>query len=104
MKGTIQAKVVSGGTYNQYKELIPDSVKDDWDVPRECSFTPVTQNSRGVYLDGEFIRSAYIITVEEMDFRAEYIRLTDSRGNVLCEKEVLSLEVLEEVQRIKITV
>ena len=102
MKGTVRAKGFIGGGFNEYGEPIPTTI--EWGNPVECSYYANTLNNRGRYSGGVFTQSEYTITTEDMDFDAKQIRLTDSRGKVVCEKVVQSIEVLEDVQRVKITV
>ena len=44
-------------------------------------------SKNGRYDDGNYLQSSYIITTEDMNVEAITIRLTDSRGKVVCEKE-----------------
>lgn len=101
MKGLIQAQIQTGGGENEYGEPIPSKV--DWGKKTECTYNANELNNRGRVHDFKFTQSAYIITVFDMDFRASIIRLFDSSDNMVVEQEVQSLEVLEEVQRVKIT-
>ena len=70
----------------------------------ECRYISTLFNQKGRYEGGTFTQSAYEIVIENMDFNAKTIRLIDSRGNQVCEKDIQSLEVLETIQRIKITI
>jgi len=102
MKGYIQARIQVDGGFNDDGEPIASSV--DWSKEIECTYQANTLNNRGRYEDGNFTQSTYTIIVYDLDFTATYIRLSDSRSNMVCEKEVQSVEVLENVQRVKVTV
>lgn len=56
----------------------------------------------GVYQDGTFTMLSFTITIQDLSFRAEEVRLKDEDGNIVSEKNVLKLEVLKTVQRVKI--
>lgn len=101
MRGTIAAKVsIGGGSNPETGEPIP--VTYAWGDPVECLYKAVELSNRGRYTDGEFEQAAYVVTTDSMEFAGTYMLLKDSRGNVVCEKEVISLEILEDVQRVKI--
>jgi hypothetical protein len=102
MKGYIQAQIQTGGGKNQFGELVPAEIS--WGSKKECRYHANVLNNRGKYEDGKFTQSAYIITLFDMDVEASIIRLFNSKDNLICEKEVQSLEILEDVQRVKITV
>lgn len=102
MNGYIQPQINHGGGFDDNGEPIPST--PSWGENIECKYFANTLNNRGRYEGGEFTQSAYEITIYDMEFHAEYIRLLDSRGNEVIEKKVQSLEVLEEVQRVKITI
>lgn len=101
MVGTIAAKVqIGGGSNPETGEPLP--VTYDWGEAVECLYKAVELSNRGRYADGEFEQAAYVVTTDSMEFDGTYMQLKDSRGNVVCEKEVISLEVLEDIQRVKI--
>lgn len=102
MNGRIQSQIVSGGGENEYGETI--AAQTTWGEKVNCKYQANTMNNRGRYTDGEFTQSAFTITITDMNFTANVIRLFDSRDNEVCIKEVQSLEVLESIQRVKITV
>jgi hypothetical protein len=102
MNGTVQTQIVVESGENEYGETIPASI--EWGEKTECRYHANTLDNRGRYDGGKFTQSSYIITVFDMEFTAKVIRLFNSRNNLVCEKEVQSLEVLENVQRVKVTV
>lgn len=103
MNGTIQAKIKTGGGVNP-ETGAPIPVESSWGVPVECKYKANVLSNKGSYLGGTFKVAAYEITTPNMNFQATNIRLFDSRNNLVCEKEVMSHEILEYVQRIKIVV
>lgn len=103
MNGTISGKVKTGGGVD------PDSgdpipVTYSWTDPVECKYRANELNNRGRYDGGTFQQASYTITTEDMDFNADTVRLFNSRGSSVCEKEVISIEVLEDIQRVKIII
>ena len=101
MKGTISAKVLTGGGIDSTTGN-PIPVTFVWGDPVECLYKPITLSSKGRYAEEKFQLASYEITLEDMDFAGKFFRLSDSRGSVVCEKEFISIEYLEEVQRVKI--
>jgi hypothetical protein len=103
VKGTIATRVTAGGGINQLTgEPIP--VTFIWTEEIECRYTPVQNSNQGRYTDGTFKQASYTITTGRMDFAAQLLRLTNSRGQVAYEGEIISIEVLEDIQRVKIIV
>lgn len=102
MKGFISKQIFTDGYIND--EGVPVQGTISWGPDIECKYYANISNNKGRYPDGVFKQVAFEITTENMSFEANIIRLKDRRGNVVCMKEVLSLEELESVQRIKITV
>lgn len=103
MNGTILAKIKTGGGVDP-ESGSPIPVESSWSVPTNCKYKANLLSNKGRYLGGTFQHASYEITTPDMAFRAEMIQLFDSRNNLVCEKEVMSIEVLEFVQRVKITV
>ncbi len=102
MDGFIQGKLPGEAIKGRGGE--PVSNQAEWGEKIECRYKANLLNNRGRYDGGTFTQSSYEITIDDMSFNAASIRLFDSRGNLVCTKYVQSLEVLEFVQRIKITV
>lgn len=102
MKGFINAQITVQGYIND--DGIPVSGSTSWGTDIECKYFANVNNNKGRYPDGVFKQTAFEITTVDMSFDAKIIRLKDRKGNTICEKEVQSLEELESVQRIKITV
>jgi len=103
VRGTIATRVTEGGGLHPTTgEPIP--VTFIWTDETECLYTPVQNSNQGRYTDGTFKQASYTITTEKMDFAAQLLRLTNSRGQVAYEGEIISVEVLEDIQRVKIIV
>lgn len=101
MLGTIAAKVQLGGG-NDPVTGQPIPVTYDWGTAVECQYKAIELSNRGRYADGEFQQASYVVTTDSMEFEGSYMLLKDSRGDVVCEKEVISIERLEDIQRVKI--
>jgi len=102
MNGTVQAQIILGGGLDEDGTVIPSTVS--WSLPVECKYIENTFNNRGKYIDGSFTQMSFSITLFDLDFDAKILRLTSNQGKVICEKGVQSLNVLEEIQRVKITI
>jgi len=103
VKGTISTRVTTGGGLDPNSGE-PTPVTFGWASEIECLFAPAQNSSQGRYTDGTFKQASYTITTEKMDFVAKLLRLTNSRGDVVCENEIISVEVLEDIQRVKIII
>ena len=102
MDGFIQGKLPGEAIKGRGGE--PVSNQAEWGKRIECRYKANLLNNRGRYDGGTFTQSSYEITIDDLDFNASSIRLFDSKGDLVCTKCVQSLEVLEFVQCIKITV
>ena len=103
MDGYIQAQIVISDGYTDCNgETVP--AVTDWGKFVECKYRANTLNNRGRYDGGKFTQMAFEITAEDMNFDSNCIRLSDSAKRLVCEKEVQSIERLDSVQRVKITV
>ncbi len=67
-----------------------------------CHILKNTEDKRGDYKDGKFIRYAFTVWFEMQDFKAEKVRLTDNRGNVKGVFEVQNIEFCDLTGRVKI--
>lgn len=102
MNGYINAQIGTEGYIDENGIPVQGSI--DWGPDVECKYFANVNNNKGRYPDGEFKQISFEITTEDMEFTANIIRLKDSNKRVICVKEVQSLEVLEHVQRVKITI
>ena len=103
MDGQIKKKVVTGGGIDS-ETGIGEPVTTSWSDPVPCKYYATELDNKGRYEDGKFHQSSYTITTENMDFDADFVRLFDNRGKLRAEKEVISIETLDLVQRIKIII
>lgn len=101
MLGTIAAKIETGGGSDPITGQ-PIPVTYVWGTAVECQYKAIELSNRGRYTDGEFQQASYVVTTDSMEFDGSYMLLKDCRGNVVCEKEVISIERLEDIQRVKI--
>jgi hypothetical protein len=102
MKGFVRAKYQTMGGINHDGEPVP--AVSSWGEFSSCLYHANTLSNKGVYVGGEFQESSFTITLRDMSFKAEFIQLFNSTKELVCEKRVLSLEVLDSVKRVKITV
>lgn len=102
MDGFIQAKIFGNSNASTGGE--PVAVTSSFGEKVECRYISTLLNKKGRYEGGTFTQSSYEIVIDEMDFNASVIKLIDSRDNEVCTKEIQSIEVLESIQRIKITI
>jgi hypothetical protein len=102
MKGSISAKIKTGGGLDENGNPIP--VTYTWGPAIECKYRANELSNKGRYVDGMFQQASYVITIEDMDFNADVVKLFNSKDNEVCVKEVISLEVLEDIQRVKVMV
>jgi len=101
MKGFVRAMYQTLGGINEDGE--PIAAVKTWGEYILCQYAANTLSNKGVYVGGEFQESSFTITLKDMSFKADFIQLSNSRKELVCEKQVLSLEVLESVKRVKIT-
>lgn len=102
MKGFISAQKINKANligedgFPIYENVI------DWSDLVPCSYVYNEFDNKGAYANGEFVKTSFTITTTEFDFDAKMIRLYDSNKALVCEKEVVSLERLGAVRRVKI--
>lgn len=99
--GTVQTKVSSGGGIDD--KGIPIKVMHTWSDPIKCLIRKL-RHSYEYVSEGKFEQSSYEILIEERDFEAAFIKLSDSKGKELGEFEVQDISVIERSGRVKITV
>lgn len=103
MKGTIQSRIKPTNTgFNDKGE--PIVINASWGDPVECLYFANNYNNRGTYQDGMFTQSEFNITTKDLSFTATEIQLKDKAGNVICQKPVQRLEILDAVKRVKIII
>lgn len=102
MTGSVSAKIKTGGGFDSIGQPVP--VSYTWNDPVECNYQANGLSNRGRYTDGTFKQSSFNITTNDMGFTATVVRLFDRSGRMVCEKEVISIEPLDEIQLLKIII
>ena len=103
MKGSIiRTDKGNETTFNESGE--PIIVSQPEENPISCLYYATKLNNYGATVDGTFVQSSYVITTKDLTFQANRIKLLDMYGEIVCEKDVLSRELLYDVKRVKITV
>lgn len=105
MKGILKAKVVGVGTEPAFdNDGNPIEIATTFGLGIDCKYFSANRNDVVDIGDGTFVQASYVITVKDMSFDATIIQLINSRNEIVCEKDVKSLEVLENIKRVKIVV
>lgn len=102
MNGYICKQIMTGGYIDDNGVPVPGTTT--WGSDVECKYFANVSNNKGRYEEGEFKQASFEITTEDMDFIAGVIQLKNSKKAIIATKEVLSLEELEDIQRIKLTI
>lgn len=106
MRGYVTSRITTEGGIDESTGLpIPEVT--DWTEQVECQYYPNRKSTVGSILEGKFRLASYEITIHTTDWRLDevsLIRLIDQKGKVISESEVLTLDNLEDIQRIKITI
>jgi len=102
MKGTIQSRIKPTTGFNDKGEPTVSALS--WGSPVECLYFANNYSNRGTYQDGMFTQSEFNITTKDLSFTATEIQLKDKSGNVVCQKQVQRLEILDSIKRVKIIV
>ena len=83
----------------------PVAPEVSWSDPIPCQYIPVKHDFLAVTPQGErYTLATYTILIEERPFTAKKVRLTDRSGTVIGEFPVRSIEPLEAVCEIRLTV
>lgn len=102
MNGLIQSKIISGSTLNEHGEPVQGTEK--WTNKTECTYRANMKRNNGKYEDGVFTQSEYEVIVFDMNFTGSEIKLYNRKGELICNKPIISTQELEAVQRIKLIV
>lgn len=102
MNGFIQYKTNSATSGVSRGDSVP--VSSSWSSDIQCTYVANTQSNKGRYIGGAFTVSSFTVLIDQDSFNAKMIRLKDSRGVLICESAIQSIEILEEVQKVKITI
>lgn len=101
--GTIEIQTTTGGGLDTTTGF-PRVGTASWGDPIGCQYTPVRQDYLSA-VNGEPVKAlSFSILIEEQPFTADRIRLKDRAGNTVGEFSVQSVEELEAVCQLKITV
>lgn len=106
MKGYITSRVSLGGGFDE-ETALPNAETESWTDPIECQYYPNNRNTVGAYKESVFRIASYEITINMLDwniYNVSMIKLLNSNGVEIAKKEVLTLDELEDIQRIKITI
>ena len=101
--GTIQVKQKKAHGIDPVTNY-PLPIEGSWSDPIPCQYTPNKYNKLGVVNGEHFTVAQYTVLIEEQDFNAEQIMLTDKRGKCIGEFSIMQIEPLEAVCEIKITI
>jgi hypothetical protein len=101
--GTLEEKVITGGGVDPTTGD-PIAVTSSYSTAVPCYIKVNKRNNMGVNTGGSFTLAQYEILIPSQIFTTKTIRLKDARSTVLGEFEVQSIEFLDKVQRVKITV
>lgn len=106
MKGYITATQTTGGGRDEDSGFpIPvETFESDF---VECQYYPNNRRSVGSEQDGIFQMASYEITIDRVNWdldQVTMITLYNSRRESLTQKSVLTLDELDDIQRVKITI
>ncbi len=104
MNGYVKYKIKTGGGGKDPNTGAAVRATYTWSDFIECKYCANESNFKGRYDGGTFKQASYTITTEDMEFTSTSVKLFNSSESEVCEKEVISLEVLEMVQRVKIVI
>lgn len=76
----------------------------EFGAPIPCQFSANSRDNLGKVNGEHFTIAQYTVFIEEQEFTAEQIRLTDAAGNVIGDFSVIDVEPLPAVCQLKISV
>lgn len=102
--GHIEIKTKTGGGIDPSTGF-PSPAEVSWGAPIPCQMVVSRLNKLGRTTQGEHVTTvSYSILIEDQPFSAERIRLSGNDGKVIGEFSIISMEPLEAVGQIRITV
>lgn len=102
--GTIEVKHKTGGGIDPETGYPISPASASWGTPIPCQYSPIKMNLLE-RVSGEHVTAVnYSILIELMPFTAEQVRLKDRLGNEVGEYSIISIEPLEAVGQLKLTV
>lgn len=99
--GTLRYEIPIGGGINEYGEPIP--AHSEWSEPIDCSIKTNSDNRIGRYEDGVFRMASFTIMIEIAEIPYNSVKL-ERLGEYLGEYQIINVEPLTSVGRIRITV
>ncbi len=101
--GTIQVKQKTGGGIDpETGYAVPVSV--GWGDPIPCQFSASRFDWQAKLRGEPVTQKSYSILIEEQDFQAEQVRLSDRGGKVIGDFSIRQIEPLEAVCQLRIIV
>jgi hypothetical protein len=82
----------------------PIGISDSFSSNIPCKYVSANRNDATSVGDGTFSQATYMITIRDMSFRSKQIKLFNSDSVCVCTKDIIGLEVLETVKRLKIII
>lgn len=107
MKGYISSRISEGGDYIDEETRLPVTGEESWTDLIECQYVPNRRNNIGSAQEGIFKIASYLISIDMLDwniFDVSMIRLHNERKEQIAQDSVLTLDELEDVQTIEITI
>ena len=102
--GTIEVQTTSQGGLDPTTGF-PMNPSVSWGTPVPCQYSPVKYNALALSHGEPVTDKSYSILIETVqNFAADRLRIKDRAGNTVGEFSVISIEPLETVDQIRITV
>lgn len=105
MKGYISSRISTGSGIDDNGK--PIFGEETWTDKIECLYTPNRRNTVGMMHGGKFRIASYLISVDTLDWNisdVSMIELYNANDKKIAEGEVLTLDELDDVQVIEITI
>lgn len=106
MKGYITATITTGGGTDEVTGYPIPTTTSETDLA-ECQYVPNNRRTIGVESEGQFQMASYEITCDRLNWNLDdvsMISLYNSRKVFITRKVLLTLDELEDIQRIKFTI
>lgn len=107
MIGYISSRISEGGDYIDEETRMPVVTEESWSEQIKCSYVPNRRNTVGTVQSGEFKIASYLISIDMLDwniFDVSMIRLFNKDKKQIKQGSVLTLDELEDVQVIEISI
>lgn len=106
MKGYITSTITTGGGTDETTGMPIPTTTSETDMT-ECQYVPNNRRTIGAESDGVFQMASYEITTDKLRWESldvTMISLYNSRKKLVTRKVVLTMDELEDIQRIKFTI